>query len=106
MPDSFIRRHKGVIVENHLNMVRAVVPAPPVPPRVIAVLLNSGIVDAAFRCINGSVAVSAFELEELPLPSPPVIAAVDSLIAAGATAQQIEAVLLAAYTSDDAATAA
>jgi adenine-specific DNA-methyltransferase len=27
-------------------------------------------VDRAFRCLSGSVAVSAYELENLPLPSP------------------------------------
>jgi adenine-specific DNA-methyltransferase len=27
-------------------------------------------VDRAFRCISGSVAVSAYELENLPLPAP------------------------------------
>jgi adenine-specific DNA-methyltransferase len=51
-------------------MVRAVGPNPGLPAAVIAGLLNSAAVDAAFRCINGSVAVSAFELEELPLPAP------------------------------------
>ena len=67
---TFIRQHKGVTVENHLNMVRSIRPDPSVPPATIAALLNSMAVDAAFRCLNGSVAVSAFELEELPLPAP------------------------------------
>ncbi len=34
----------------------------------IAALFNSRVVDEVFRCMNGSVAVSAFELEALPLP--------------------------------------
>jgi adenine-specific DNA-methyltransferase len=106
MPESFIQRYKGVIVENHLNMIRAVVPAPRVPAAVIAALLNSAVVDAAFRCINGSVAVSAFELEELPLPPPPVMKKLATLVAAGATARKIEAVIAAAYARDDAAAAA
>ena len=88
LPESFIRRYKGVIVENHLNMVRAIAPEPAVPAAVIAALLNSAAVDAAFRCINGSVAVSAFELEELPLPAPAVLAKVAKLIAAGGNGER------------------
>ena len=105
MSTSFIRRHKGVIVENHLNMVRAVVPKPSVPAAVIAVLLNSTVVDAAFRCINGSVAVSAFELEELPLPSPVVMTKLSVLLASGAPTKKIETAIAAAYARDNAAAA-
>jgi adenine-specific DNA-methyltransferase len=39
------------------------VPDPDVPSAAIAALLNSAAADAAFRCINGSAAVSAFGLE-------------------------------------------
>lgn len=106
MPEAFIRRHKGVIVENHLNMVRALVPAPAVSAAAIAALLNSGIVDAAFRCINGSVAVSAFELEQLPMPSPSVLARLEEMVQSGATSKQVEALLVAAYAGTDAAAAA
>lgn len=103
MSEAFIRRHKGVIVENHLNMVRALGPEPRVPAAVIAALLNSDIVDAAFRCINGSVAVSAFELEELPLPCPEVIAELTALVASGAVTKKIESVIAAAYVRVNAA---
>ena len=106
LPAAFIGRYKGVIVENHLNMVRAIVPEPALPAAVIAALLNSFVVDAAFRCINGSVAVSAFELEELPLPPPPVMAQLADLIAAGAAPGEIEALLEAAYAGIDAAATA
>ncbi len=105
LPESFIRKHNGVVVENHLNMVRAVAPRPRVSAKVIAALLNSALVDAAFRCINGSVAVSAFELEELPLPSPTVLAIVERLLASGASVRKIEAVIAAAYVRGDAAAA-
>lgn len=106
MSEAFIRRHKGVVVENHLNMVRAVVPEPKVPAAVIAALLNSDVVDAAFRCINGSVAVSAFELEELPLPPPAVMTKLSALVASGALKKKIEAAIVAAYVRDDAAATA
>ena len=106
MPNSFVRGHKGVVVENHLNMVRAIVPAPSVPATVIAALLNSAPVDAAFRCMNGSVAVSAFELEELPLPSPSVIAKLTALLASGVATKRIDAAIAAAYAREGDATAA
>ena len=106
LPESFIRRYKGVIVENHLNMVRTIIPTPLVPATVIAALLNSAAVDSAFRCINGSVAVSAFELEELPLPAPAVLLKLARLIAAGTAAERIEAVIAAAYVRSDGAAVA
>jgi adenine-specific DNA-methyltransferase len=106
LPANFIRKHEGVMVENHLNMVRAITQKPRVAAAVIAALLNSATVDAAFRCINGSVAVSAFELEELPLPSPAVIRRLAKLVAAQAGADAIEAVIATAYERVDAAAAA
>jgi adenine-specific DNA-methyltransferase len=70
LPQSFILEHGAVVVENHLNMIRPFTAVPTIPAGVIAALLNSSIVDKAFRCISGSVAVSAYELENLPLPPP------------------------------------
>lgn len=67
LPASFINEHRGVVVENHVNMVRAIDDVK-VAPKVVAALLNSRVLDQVFRCISGSVAVSAYELEALPLP--------------------------------------
>jgi len=106
LSESFIRRHRGVVVENHLNMVRAITEQPSVPAAVIAALLNSAAVDAAFRCVNGSVAVSAFELGELPIPAPRVMAKLAKLIAIGAPRVKIEAMITAAYGESNAATVA
>ncbi len=106
LPASFIRNNRGVVVENHLNMVRTIEANAALSAGVIARLLNSAAVDSAFRCINGSVAVSAFELEQLPLPPPSVMANLGRLIAAGATAAKIEAVVAAAYGSRDASATA
>jgi adenine-specific DNA-methyltransferase len=103
LPENFIRRHGGVTIENHLNMVRAVGPEPGLPAAVIAGLLNSAAVDAAFRCINGSVAVSAFELEELPLPAPAVMEKIAKEVKAGAPTEKIEATIASAYGIHDAA---
>ncbi|MGH7065654.1 MAG: Eco57I restriction-modification methylase domain-containing protein [Stellaceae bacterium] len=105
LPAKFIREHNGVAVENHLNMVRTNAPNPSVPAAVIAAFLNSATADAAFRCLNGSVAVSAFELEELPFPGPAAIARLSDLVAAGAPAAKIDAFIEAAYGAHNAAAA-
>jgi adenine-specific DNA-methyltransferase len=70
LPVAFIRKHGAVVIENHLNMIRPTTDTPPVSARIVAAILNSAVVDRAFRCISGSVAVSAYELENLPLPCP------------------------------------
>lgn len=70
IPNDFIVEHPGFVVENHVNMIVPTVASPSVSLGALARLLNCGVVDEAFRCISGSVAVSAFELESLPLPEP------------------------------------
>ena len=97
MPLSFVREHGAAVVENHLNMVRAIGAAPAIPSAAIAALLNSYAADAAFRCINGSVAVSAFELEAMPVPSPAAMLQVADLLDRGASAAEIERIISAAY---------
>ena len=79
LPAAFIDEHQAVVVENHLNMIRPINGSPHVSPAAVAALLNSNVVDQLFRCINGSVAVSAYELEALPLPSPDAIQEVERL---------------------------
>lgn len=68
LPQSLIKKHGQITVENHLNMVVATTGAPKVPAPALARFLASRIADRAFRCINASVAVSASELESMPLP--------------------------------------
>lgn len=96
LPQKFIDLHRGVVVENHLNMVRAR-HEPKVSPAVVAAILNSDIIDQVFRCISGSVAVSAFELESIPLPSVSSMAKVEKLVNKGASRTVIEKVLRDAY---------
>jgi len=103
LPESFVAKHGGVIIENHLNMIRARSDVPAVPPAVIAAFLNSRAGDIAFRCISGSVAVSAFELEELPLPSPATMRKITRLLDRRAPAIEIERVIAAAYGISDVA---
>jgi adenine-specific DNA-methyltransferase len=68
LPISVVRKHGGAVVENHLNMLRPIASSPAISPQTLAAFLNSGVADRVFRCLSGSVAVSAYELEALPLP--------------------------------------
>lgn len=90
LPKTFVDENGGVVIENHLNMIRPFTPNPAVSPRILTALLNSSIVDRAFRCISGSVAVSAYELEALPLPSPDLIQRLRVIIDAGQGRDQID----------------
>jgi len=69
LPQDFIDQYGGAVVENHLNMVvpKGIFGAL-VKPETLSAILNSDLIDKVFRCISGSVAVSAYELRELPLP--------------------------------------
>lgn len=97
LPQSFLDQHGGAVVENHLNMVRARGDQPAVPLRTVAAFLNSATADTVFRCISGSVAVSAYELEALPLPPPQAMAQITALIDTGATAAAIDAAIAELY---------
>ena len=98
MPASFVKKHGAVIVENHLNMI---LPKgkrrPKVSAAALSAFLNSSIADEAFRCISGSVAVSAFELEALPLPPASKMAAIDELIRRNTKSEVVDAHIRALY---------
>jgi adenine-specific DNA-methyltransferase len=70
LPASVIQTHGAVAVENHLNMIIAVTHKPAVPMAVLAAFFASKTADRVIRCINASVAVSASEVEAMPLPAP------------------------------------
>ncbi len=97
LPNSFIAEHGAVVIENHLNMVRSVVEMPKISPKTLAAVLNSSVVDQLFRCINGSVAVSAFELKALPLPSQEDMEAIEYLVSSGAQREYVEQALIRAF---------
>jgi adenine-specific DNA-methyltransferase len=101
LPQDLIAEYGGVVVENHLNMIRALNGEPNVSPAAVAAVLNSEIADLAFRCISGSVAVSAFELEALPLPSPSEMKPIENLLARGVKPETIERRLRVIYLGED-----
>ena len=99
LPASFIERHGAVVVENHVNMIKPLNGKPKVTPATLAAVLNSDVVDQLFRCINGSVAVSAYELEALPLPSPHDLGEIERLLEAGPRRETLELAVARMYTN-------
>jgi adenine-specific DNA-methyltransferase len=57
-----------IVVENHVNVARPRVPAPSLSAEALSRLFATDTIDRVLRCLSGSVAVSAYELEALPLP--------------------------------------
>lgn len=98
LPDQILQEHGSVIIENHLNMIIPVVPSPAVDLRILSVFLNSKAVNDAFRTISGSVAVSAYELESLPLPPIADLKRLNKLINENAAPVLIEKECLKLYT--------
>jgi hypothetical protein len=98
LPQPYLDKTGGAVVENHLNMV--VAPSAElarVKPETVEALLNTEAVDRAFRCISGSVAVSAYELNALPLPSVEQMAALEKFLGKGASKQDIERTVAGYY---------
>jgi len=90
LPESFIEEHGAIVIENHLNMIKPENDAPKVALAALAALLNSDVVDQVFRCINGSVAVSAYELQALPLPLPEDVEEIEHLVSRRANRVTLE----------------
>jgi len=78
--DKFLNTFKnGFVVENHINIIKPT-SKKLVSLKVLSALLNSDAIDQIFRCISGSVAVSAYELNALPLPDPEQIFMLEELV--------------------------
>lgn len=97
IPQAFIDRFNGVVIENHVNMVCADRSLPAVDARVIEKILNSATVDRIFRCISGSVAVSAYELKAIPFPETAKLAQFQELVDSGMDTRQLEDVIATLY---------
>ena len=90
LPAEFVGKYGGAVIENHVNVMRRLDGVERVPAGVLLALLNSDFVDQVFRCISGSVAVSAYELEALPLPDPGRMERLERLVACGAGQEAVE----------------
>jgi len=100
LPREILIEHGGVVIENHLNMIIPVNNDPAIRPEVLAAFLNSRATNEAFRTISGSVAVSAYELESLLLPTPEQLTHLSKLIRARQGPAAIEMECSALYMPD------
>lgn len=70
-----------VVVENHVNVLRprgGLVP-PAISQGTLRAVLGTGCIDRVIRCVSGSVALSAYELESLPLPAADILQSWETL---------------------------
>lgn len=58
----------AIVVENHVNVLRCSNAESALSAELLQRLLNTETFDRLYRCLTGSVAVSAYELEALPMP--------------------------------------
>lgn len=79
-----------VVVENHVNVLRQ--DSPVISQQLLAALLRTRCIDRVVRCLSGSVALSAYELEALPLPDAETLAAWETL-----RGEDLERAVSAAY---------
>jgi adenine-specific DNA-methyltransferase len=63
----------AVVVENHVNVLRCSDPESALTAELLQQLLHTPTLDRLYRCLTGTVAVSAYELEALPLPPSQVL---------------------------------
>jgi hypothetical protein len=96
IPQEFIDQTCGVVIENHLNIVYSNGDEE-ISFKTISTILNSKSVDQAFRCISGSVAVSVYELESLPLPTVNQVKIIESMIRRGDDSVDIDAAIASFY---------
>lgn len=68
-----------VVVENHVNVIRPANLVPLISPGLLYRLLSTDAIDRLLRCISGSVALSAYELESLRLPDADTLASWETL---------------------------
>jgi adenine-specific DNA-methyltransferase len=71
--DTLARWGGAVVVENHVNVLRASDPSSPLTAELLERLLQTPTFDRLYRCLTGTVAVSAYELEALALPPAPIM---------------------------------
>tara|TARA_R110002073_G_scaffold78102_5_gene188541 strand:- start:29 stop:1828 length:1800 start_codon:yes stop_codon:yes gene_type:complete len=100
MPKDFIEIYGCVTVENHLNMIYPTRKNPAVSIEVLSAFLNSHAADQVFRCLSGSVAVSAYEIESLPLPGKEQLTKLKRLVSRKASKKAIETECAALYGQD------
>jgi len=72
VPESFIRKHGGIVGENHVILIVPII-AQAVPPQALAEALNRPTVSAELDRVCGSASISVRLLESIRLGKPPQI---------------------------------
>jgi len=81
-----------VVVENHVNVLRPTTPYPTLDRAALTRVLATRTLDRVLRCLSGSVAVSAYELESIPFPDSNTVRAWNTLYG-----DELEEAVTAAY---------
>jgi len=97
LPKAMFRESGAVIIENHLNVIQPITESPKVSLKLLNFFLSTKIADDVFRCISGSVAVSAYEIESMPLPAPELLSPIQRLLDAGTESKLIEEAFISLY---------
>lgn len=90
LPSSLIDEFGAVVIENHVQILEPTAELPAVTLETLVEFLSSSTADTLFRCIGGSVSVSAFELNSLPLPPPESLTELNALVERSASAEEID----------------
>jgi adenine-specific DNA-methyltransferase len=101
LSQQFLDLHANVVIENHINIIKPIIENPKVSLKTLNAFLNSKATDSIFRCINGSVAVSAYELEQLPLPHHSRLSTLELLVEKNEDAEAVEKECYNLYTSKE-----
>lgn len=85
-----------IVVENHVNVLRPIWSDDQLLSRAdLTAILSTRTIDRLLRCVSGSVAVSAYELESLPLPDGAILRTWKNL-----RGEELERAVAAAYQPD------
>jgi adenine-specific DNA-methyltransferase len=91
-----------VVVENHVNIIKPINRKVRISLDALKLILNSEALDMVFRSINGSVAVSAYEIKSLPMPEPYQVQLIEKMIEEKAPKEKLEDTLAEIYGVKDA----
>lgn len=97
LPKKMFRESGAVIIENHLNVIQPISSSPKVSLELLNFFFSTKIADDVFRCISGSVAVSAYEIESMPLPDPELLPPIQRLLDARSESKIIEEAFISLY---------
>jgi hypothetical protein len=70
VPDTFMNKYGGFVGENHVIILEKRPETNTFAPELLCQVLNSEPVNLAYRCFSGTISISRYGLENLPLPDP------------------------------------